>query len=50
MAGIIGFSAYGGVWLDEKYNTDRLFTIILSLFGVFVALYVAYKEVKNLGD
>ncbi|MEN8137536.1 MAG: AtpZ/AtpI family protein [Bacteroidota bacterium] len=50
MAAVIGFSAFGGVWLDEKYNTDKLFTVIFSLIGVFAALYIAYKEVKSLSD
>ncbi|MCK5781902.1 MAG: AtpZ/AtpI family protein [Flavobacteriales bacterium] len=48
MAGIIGLSAYAGVWLDEKYEFDFLFTVVLSLIGVFISLYIAYKEVQNL--
>ena len=50
MAGIISVSAYAGLWLDERYDTNKVFTIILSLTGVFISLYIAYKEVKSLDE
>ena len=38
-----------GVWLDGKFESISPFaTIAGSLIGVFVALYVVYKEVKNM--
>ena len=49
MGGIIGVSTYLGVWIDGEYGFNNLFTIILSLLGVFTSLYIAYKEVTNLG-
>ena len=47
--GVIIFAfTYLGIWLDEKYTDSSVFTIILSLFSVFVALYNVIRQVKNL--
>ncbi len=47
--GVIIFAfTYLGIWLDEKYTDSSIFTIILSLFSVFVALYNVIRQVKNL--
>lgn len=47
--GIIIFSfTYLGIWLDEKYTGTAVFTIILSLLAVFIALYNVIRQVKNL--
>jgi hypothetical protein len=48
--GIIIFAfSYLGVKLDQKYsNGGSLWTIILSLFSVFLALYNVLRQVKNL--
>jgi len=47
--GIIIFCfTYLGIWLDEKYTSSSIFTIILSLFAVFIALYNVIRQVKNL--
>lgn len=48
--GIIIFAfSYLGMWLDEKYsNGSSTWTIILSLFSVFLALYNVIRNVKNL--
>lgn len=49
MGGIIGGSVWLGVFLDRKYNPDgSVYTICLSLFGVFAALYIVIKEVMEL--
>ncbi|KUJ62566.1 F0F1-ATPase subunit [Flavobacteriaceae bacterium CRH] len=46
---IIFLFSYLGVWLDEKYsNGGSLWTIILSLLSVFLALYNVIRQVKNL--
>ncbi len=38
-----------GKWIDEKQqNSTPVFTIILSLFSVFVALYHVIRQVKNI--
>ncbi|MDN3675376.1 AtpZ/AtpI family protein [Flavobacterium branchiarum] len=49
MGVIIFLFSYLGMWLDEKYsNGGSLWTIILSLFSVFLALYNVIRQVKNL--
>lgn len=46
---VIFLGVWGGSKLDEKYpNEHKLYTIILSLLSVFVALYLVIKEVKQL--
>ncbi|RZL40958.1 MAG: AtpZ/AtpI family protein, partial [Pedobacter sp.] len=38
--GVIIFAfSYLGIWLDEKYTDSSIFTIVLSLLSVFIALY-----------
>jgi len=45
MGAIIGIAAWGGVKLDELVETNKpIFTIILSLFGVFAAIYITVKD------
>jgi membrane protein YdbS with pleckstrin-like domain len=45
---IVAF-AYSGKWLDEKYPNDhKAFTIILTLSGVFIALYLVISQVNKL--
>ncbi|MFH6945343.1 AtpZ/AtpI family protein [Flavobacterium sp. FlaQc-50] len=46
---IIFLFSYLGVWLDEKYsNGSSVWTIVLSLLSVFLALYNVIRQVKNL--
>ena len=46
---IIFIFTYIGVRLDERYGmTNSIFTICLSLFSVFIALYNVIRQVKNL--
>lgn len=45
MAIIITLGAFGGKKLDEYYQLQKpIFTIILSLLSIAVALYVALKD------
>lgn len=45
MAVIIAVGVIGGIKLDEaRGRDDDLFTIILSLLGVFTALYIVLKD------
>lgn len=45
MALIIGISVWGGSQLDEHYsNKTPVFTIVLSLTGIGVALYLTLKD------
>lgn len=41
---IIGLSAFAGLKLDRWFETKVLFTLILSLSGVFAALYFFIKK------
>jgi len=45
MIGIILVTTWGGIKLDKLAGFDKpVFTIILSLFGVFAAIYTAVKD------
>jgi F0F1-type ATP synthase assembly protein I len=45
MAVIIGLSCWGGDRLDKHYHNDTpVYTIILSLLGIGVALYLVLKD------
>lgn len=44
---IVAFS-FLGKWLDEKYLLDKTFTIIFTLFGVFLALYSVISQVNKM--
>lgn len=47
---IIFVFAYAGQWLDDKYpNPNRVYTKIITLTGVFFALYNVYRQVNELG-
>lgn len=46
---IIGAGVFLGIWLDKKYpNSFSGFTIGLSLFGVFIALYLVIRRVSQM--
>jgi F0F1-type ATP synthase assembly protein I len=45
MAGVIGGGCYGGFKLDEYYkNLTPIFTIILSLLSIALAMYIVLKD------
>jgi hypothetical protein len=45
MSVIIGLSSFGGQKLDHYFNNKQsVFTIILSLSGIFFALYLVLKD------
>jgi F0F1-type ATP synthase assembly protein I len=45
MIGIILVTTWGGIKLDKLTGTNKpVFTIILSLLGVFAAIYTAVKD------
>ena len=45
MIGIILVTTWGGIKLDKLMGFDKpVFTIILSLLGVFAAIYTAVKD------
>jgi F0F1-type ATP synthase assembly protein I len=42
---VIGFSAWGGQKLDTYFkNTQPICTIILSLLGIVIAMYLVLKD------
>lgn len=45
MGVIIGLAAWGGQKLDQRTgNNTPVYTIVLSLLGIFAALYLALKD------
>jgi hypothetical protein len=45
MAAVIGLAVWGGQKLDERTQRKTpVYTIILSLIGIFAALYLAIKD------
>lgn len=48
------FGYWGGLKLDENYSTGNVWTISLSLLGVFSGLYLSLKQLivseKESGD
>lgn len=47
MAGVIGIGAYGGWWADKRIGWDfPLLTLLGSLGGVAVAIYILFKETR----
>ncbi len=45
MMAIIAGGTYAGIKLDEYAGNDNLFTVILSLSSVIIAMYLAIKDV-----
>ncbi len=45
---IIAGASFLGIYLDQKYNSNKTFTIIGSLLGVFIAMYIVIKEALNM--
>jgi hypothetical protein len=49
MSAVIGGFAWLGTYLDSKFNPDgSLWTVLLSLFGVGIGLYLIIKEVLSI--
>lgn len=44
MGAIIGVMTFAGVQLDQYFETDPLFTVILSLAGTFGAIFRIIKQ------
>ena len=44
---IILAGTFFGDYLDLKYNTTPIYTIVLSLFSIFFALYYVLKNITN---
>ncbi|MDO5104282.1 AtpZ/AtpI family protein [Capnocytophaga sp.] len=51
MAATIAICALAGNWLDGKFpELYPLFTVVLSLFGVFAAMYTIIRQAMNMSD
>ncbi|MDT0538747.1 AtpZ/AtpI family protein [Croceitalea sp. P059] len=49
MGAIIFLAVKGGNWLDENYEMEKpIFTLILTLFGVAIAIYVVLQHLKRI--
>lgn len=45
MGVLIALGVFGGVKLDKWLDKSPLFTIVCSLLGVFIAMYLMIKDV-----
>ena len=51
MAIVIGGAVWLGIWLDENFTENsKVFTIVLSLLGIFVALAQVIIGLKNFNE
>ena len=50
LAVTVTVTVFLGVWLDDKFDTNPILTIILSFFGVFAGLYTFIKSVLKAGN
>ena len=49
MAITIGLGAWGGNYLDSKYQTEKpYYTIVCILVSIAIAMYQVIREVKNI--
>ncbi len=48
MAAIIVLGALGGRYLDQYFGTSfRIWTVVLTILSVFLALYLFIKDIMN---
>lgn len=48
---IIYLAVKGGNWLDAHYATEKkYFTVIATLFGVAIAIWVVLQQLKRLNN
>jgi len=49
MGAIIFLAVKGGNWLDEHYHTEkRIFTVISTLLGVAISIWVVLRQLKRI--
>ena len=49
MGAIIFLAVKGGNWLDTHYQTEKqIFTIIATLLGVAISIYVVLQQLKRI--
>ncbi|MBD2713795.1 AtpZ/AtpI family protein [Hymenobacter sp. BT646] len=47
MLATIGLSTWLGIWLDGRFSSGPWGTVVLTLAGVFVAMYLVIREVSD---
>lgn len=51
MAAVIGLGTLLGIWADGRFpNKYSAYTIVGALLGVFIAMYVVFKQLKGTGN
>ncbi|MBO7647168.1 MAG: AtpZ/AtpI family protein [Bacteroidales bacterium] len=50
MGVLIAAGVFGGIKLDKWLDKSPLFTLICSLLGVFIAMYLMIKDVIRITD
>ncbi len=45
LAASVVIMVFVGIWLDEKFNTEPVLTIVCSLLGIFAGMYNFLKTV-----
>ena len=48
IAACILIGVFGGLWLDDKFDTEPLFTIGGLLVGLVIAVYGVYRMIRPL--
>lgn len=49
LAVTVTIMVFVGIWLDEKFNSEPVLTIICSAFGIFAGMYNFIKSVLKTG-
>ncbi len=50
MGVIIYLGSWGGRWLDETYATHNMYTVIVTLVAVAIAMYLVVKQTNKLNS
>lgn len=49
MGAIIFLAVKGGNWFDDKYQTQKpIYTLICTLIGVAISIYVVLQQLKRI--
>ena len=49
MGAIIFLAVKGGNWLDQEYGTEKkIFTVIATLLGVAISIWVVLRQLKKI--
>jgi F0F1-type ATP synthase assembly protein I len=48
LAAVILVFLFAGIWLDDKFGTKFIFTLVLTVLGFFGGFYNFYLTVKDL--